>query len=342
MTYYRYIYHSLRSLSSSLKIKDLGFNLIHIHKIKEIIDHQKSILDDIERLSRLKDDRSLVKELTWEHKIIDDELHDAILQYPIHLFLNGDCIVLINAMVGGRESSLFVHEFYHRFWYICDKLNFNIRIIDQNIKDNELKKIVFHIKGLYALRYFLLETGTHRIQRKPITSKQGKVHTSTLIINVKPLIKSSLMKNFILKKDELKIFTKWSTGKGGQHVNTTDSAVSIRHIPTNITVTIQNERSQFDNKWSALSILHSRVFYHHQSKIDQALKTLGKKQINFGQRSDKVWTYNDKQNRISDHRFKWNYHTNKNVINSIFDVEFLKYTTWDYTDSMIDIINTFF
>jgi peptide chain release factor 1 len=169
------------------------------------------------------------------------------------------------------------------------------------------------ISGKNVFANLQFESGVHRVQRVPETEASGRVHTSAATVAVLPEVEEIDIK---LDEKDLKIETCRSSGAGGQHVNTTDSAVKMVHIPTGITVMQQDERSQHQNKQKAMRIMRARVYEHEKQKRDNARSGERRNQVGSGDRSEKIRTYNFPQNRITDHRINFTIYNLDNVINS--------------------------
>ena len=277
-----------------------------VEKSNQFISVSNQLNDDIEILK--SDDNDLkeiakteIEELNKELEKLEKEL--KILLLPHDPTDDKNTIIEIRAGTGGDEAALFASDLYRMYTRFAERNSWKCSVMESNtIGIGGFKEIIFSVEGdgVYGLMKF--ESGVHRVQRVPKTETSGRVHTSAATVAVLPEAQEADIE--VLDSD-LKIDTYRASGAGGQHVNKTESAIRITHIPTGVVVTCQDETSQHKNKAAALKVLRSRLLAAQKEKIAKERATARKNMVSTGDRSAKIRTYNFPQGRITDHRINF-------------------------------------
>ena len=277
-----------------------------VEKSNQFISVSNQLSDDIEILK--SDDNDLkeiakteIEDLNKELEKLEKEL--KILLLPHDPTDDKNTIIEIRAGTGGDEAALFASDLYRMYTRFAERNSWKCSVMESNtIGIGGFKEIIFSVEGdgVYGLMKF--ESGVHRVQRVPKTETSGRVHTSAATVAVLPEAQEADIE--VLDSD-LKIDTYRASGAGGQHVNKTESAIRITHIPTGVVVTCQDETSQHKNKAAALKVLRSRLLAAQKEKIAKERATARKNMVSTGDRSAKIRTYNFPQGRITDHRINF-------------------------------------
>ncbi|MCD4656383.1 MAG: peptide chain release factor 1 [Planctomycetes bacterium] len=280
-------------------LKPIVDNYGSLKKLEEDLAEAQIMLADPDMKELAEEELPIIKTKLAE---ITDELIGILVTSDDKS--NRNSIVEIHAGTGGDEAALFCGDLFKMYVKYSEIKGWKVEILDSNTTDlRGYKEITFMLRGNGVYQEIKYETGGHRVQRVPKTEAQGRVHTSAVKVTVLPEVEDAEIE---INSDDLRIDRFCASGKGGQHVNRTASAVRVTHLPTNIVVSCQDERSQHQNLARAMGVLRSKLYELQQQKKNEEMSDM-RAASGSGDRSQKVRTYNYPQNRVTDHRLGKNF-----------------------------------
>jgi peptide chain release factor 1 len=322
-------------ISKKLSDPSIINNQEQYKKLMKEFSTLEEVVNKYKEYKKIKKDYADAKEMIREK--LDDEMKEMVqmeieecaeklerCQEELKVLLlpkdpNDDKSVImeIRGGAGGEEAALFAAVLYRLYSMYAERQKWSCEIIDSNPTEiGGFKEIVFSIEGKGAYSKLKFESGVHRVQRVPTTETQGRIHTSTVTVAVLPEVEDVDVE---LNPNDLQIDTYRAGGAGGQHVNKTDSAIRLTHLPTGLVVTCQDERSQHKNKEKALKVLRSKLYDIELEKQAREVAADRKSQVGTGDRSERIRTYNYPQKRVTDHRINYSVYKFEDVLNGFID-----------------------
>lgn len=309
------------------KLKNISKELADLEKVLKPYGLYRANLEKAQQSKNLMETESgelqtLAKE-EWQeiqekNKSLEQDLKTKLITTD-DKDANKNAYLEIRAGSGGDESSLFAADLFRMYSRYAEQKKWVIKIISShNSQVGGWKEIVLHLSGKSVYGTLCFESGVHRVQRVPATESQGRIHTSACTVAVLPEVAEAEIPE--IDKSDLRVDTYRASGAGGQHVNKTDSAVRITHLPSGISVECQQERSQLQNRIHAMALLRTHLLNHSKQEQDQRISEERRNLVGSGDRSEKIRTYNFAQARVTDHRINLNLHHLPAILNGALEM----------------------
>lgn len=310
--------------------------LLPLAELFKRLDTLEKKISQARELVESSDDQELLQLAKDDLRALGDQIE--LLQKDIIAAINTlesepddtdsrNAIIEIRPGPGGEEATLFAGDLFRMYSQFAQKRGWTVEILNQHLSDTGgIKEVIAKVSGENAFGTLKHESGVHRVQRIPVTESSGRIHTSTASVAVMPEARDIDVE---ITPEDIQIDTYRSSGAGGQHVNKTESAIRITHLPTGIVVTCQESRSQLKNRETAMSLLRSRLYEKELQEQQSKRASLRKEQIGSAMRAEKIRTYNFPQSRITDHRIKKSWHNLDTIMDGDLDaiIEELSKTT---------------
>lgn len=308
------------------KYKFLMKEVKELTPIVKIYKKYKKFENEIEEANQILNDESFDPDfksvakaqlLESENEVKNLKLELKNLLIPKDENDKRNVIIEIRGGAGGEEAALFCASLYRMYCMFAEKKGWKVELLNSNETGiGGFKEISFEVSGKGAFSRFKFESGVHRVQRVPETETQGRVHTSTVTVAVLPEVEDVEIE---INPSDVQVDTFRASGAGGQHVNKTESAIRLTHLPSGLVVECQDERSQFKNKEKAMKILRTKLYEKAQKEADEKIAAKRKIQVGTGDRSERIRTYNFPQGRITDHRIGLTLYKLHQVLNGDMD-----------------------
>lgn len=309
-------------MSDFNKLKDLSKEQSDLKEIVDCYEKYNKILSDLEEAKQMINDEELkefaaeeIERLSNEKEITYHELE--IMLVPKDKNDGKNVIMEIRGAAGGDEANIFAGDLFRMYTYYAEKQGWKIEVVNEiEGTSGGFSQVEFIVKGDNVYSKMKYESGSHRVQRVPVTETQGRVHTSTATVLVMPEVETV---DIDVKESDIKMDVYHSSGAGGQSVNTANSAVRLTHVPTGVVVTCQTERSQLRNRERALELLKIKIHDEMERRQSEEVGSERKSKIGTGDRSEKIRTYNYPQNRVTDHRINFSIMSLDKVMDGYLD-----------------------
>ncbi|MCG8534157.1 MAG: peptide chain release factor 1 [Pseudomonadales bacterium] len=293
-------------ISDQNRFRKLSQEYAEIEPVVQCYREYDQVLANIQEAKEWLSDPDL-KEMGEEELSVNEEKRDALeqdlqmLMLPKDPFDGSNVFLEVRAGTGGDEAAIFSGDLFRMYSRYAEAQGWRIEVVSQNEGEHGgYKEIICRVIGENVYSRLKFESGAHRVQRVPATESQGRIHTSACTVAILP--EADEVTDIDVRNEDLRIDTYRSSGAGGQHVNTTDSAVRITHLPSGVVVECQDERSQHKNKAKAMSLLKSKLLQHAQDQQHKETSDARRNLVGSGDRSERIRTYNYPQGRVTDHR----------------------------------------
>ncbi len=293
------------------KVTSIGKKLAMLetaHKLYQEYKKNEQSLKEAEEMKKDPEFQSIAieEEANARQKLLALEAEIKIALVPKNPMDQRNAILEVRAGTGGDEATLFATELLRMYLRFCEEKGWKAELMDKTDADlGGVKEAIVRVEGMEAYGFLKYEGGVHRVQRIPETESKGRVHTSAASVAVLPEAEEE---DIVIRTEDLRIDTYRSGGAGGQHVNKTDSAVRITHLPSGIVVSCQTERSQIKNRVHCMELLRTKLYAAQEEKRASEVGNLRSSQVGTGDRGDKIRTYNFPQDRLTDHRINMSFH----------------------------------